>query len=192
MPADDARSEMSPAALAAEMMKEVDASAQALEPPRSPKASARDRAPASAAALRASGADEGLDLRETGKAAVLWVKQAFPWLRAEEDEQDAGASAMPPLADLAGAPMAGDASAASSRAHLVTLPYASDTAARERATAVDYAVASRTTGDQEENPVRLAISFIRMVVGHPMTWLVLSLVVIGGVVAKKIDRRPTK
>jgi hypothetical protein len=38
--------------------------------------------------------------------------------------------------------------------------------------------------------VREAVQLIREVLEHPMTWLVISLFVVGGIVMSKMDRRP--
>lgn len=157
-------------ALAREVMREAEADAHAAEQLRHTKALARAQA-ASAAGGRAGATDDedDLNLREMGKAAVRWAKTTLPGLGDEADaEKNAHADQIQWIdtadAKSAETPMAAGAGKAALRASM----------------------------SSDENVVRATIGFIRQVVGHPMTWLVVFLVVVGGIVAKKIDRRPTK
>ncbi len=40
------------------------------------------------------------------------------------------------------------------------------------------------------NPIQEALDAIREIVGHPMTWLVLTLIAVGAFAVKRLDRRP--
>lgn len=158
----------SASALAAEIIKEAGAGSHLAKPPQDAKASAHGQLAPSAAGKRPGpGSDEDdLNLREVGKAAIQWAKSSLPLLDGDADTSEAGQRAVE-AEGTDGAP-------------IVVI----DTS--------DAKAATRGRMNAEENIVRVAVHFIREVVAHPMTWLVVSLVVIGGIVAKKIDRRPTE
>ncbi len=40
------------------------------------------------------------------------------------------------------------------------------------------------------NPIQEVLDAIREIVGHPMTWLVLTLIAVGAFAVKRLDRRP--
>lgn len=157
-------------ALAREVMKEAEADAHAAEQVRHARALARTQAASAAGGqARATDAEDDLNLREMGKAAVRWAKTTLPGL---SDEADAEKNA---------------------HADQIQWVDTADAKSSETPTAAGAGKAApRTAMSSDENFVRAAIGFIREVVGHPMTWLVVFLVVVGGIVAKKIDRRPTK
>ena len=47
-----------------------------------------------------------------------------------------------------------------------------------------------TVLDPEQNLVQVFARLVREVLEHPLTWLVVSLVVVGAIAMKKFDRRP--
>ncbi len=158
----------SASALAAEIIKEAGAGSHLAKPPQEAKASAPGRLAASAAGKRPGvGSDEDdLNLREVGKAAIQWAKSSLPLLDGDADKTEAD--------------------------HRAVEAGSTDDAPTVVIDVSDAKSAPRGRTDAEENIVRVAVHFIREVVAHPMTWLVVSLVIIGGIVAKKIDRRPTE
>lgn len=150
-------------ALAAEIIKDAEAGSQKGEQAHHARAAAQRHAASAAAARAKKNADEGdLNLREMGKAAVQWVKSSLP---AQDDE---------------------DAQRAEARDTDVNRALLMDAA-----TAGDGKSAARLRLDSDGDLMRIAIHFVREVIEHPMTWLVVALIVVGGIVAKKIDRRPT-
>jgi len=48
----------------------------------------------------------------------------------------------------------------------------------------------RSATGSGQNLVHAVVEALREVLAHPMTWLVAALFVVGGIVVKKIDRRP--
>jgi hypothetical protein len=189
-----AESAASASTLAAEIIKEAGASPhQSEQPPLAKSPIAKQAAAGSRSA--ASADEEGLNLREMGQEAIRWAKANLPWLGGEADTEEADHRPLPQAANwsvpLPGADMLQQAAAAD--------PTLSPDTSRAKASAsiaapvVDYGKSSPAMNpDHAKNIVRVAIHFIREVVGHPMTWLVVLLVIIGGIVVKKIDRRPTE
>jgi hypothetical protein len=153
----------SASALAAEIIKEAEAGSHPGEQAHHAKAAALNHAASAAGTRTKKSADEdNMNLREIGKAAVLWVKSSLPG----QDDEDA-------------------------KKVEVRETDANPILFLDTATTGDGKSTSRARPDSDANVVRIAIHFIREVIEHPMTWLVVSLVIVGGIVAKKIDRRPT-
>lgn len=182
-------------ALAVEIITEAGAGATAAEAPRTPRRDAPHTPPQTPAQLarnQAPADDDPWGVRETAKAAVHWVKDAVPWLRSDDDARDAGRAVAPDQADWSASPLEGGAQrgARPGTAHLPT----ANAATTDPLTTVGYGDATPRPkyASAEPNIVRVVIETIREVLEHPMTWLVLALLVIGGIVVKKIDRRPTK
>lgn len=152
----------SASALAAEIIKEAGAGSHPAKPPQDAKAAARSPLAASAAGKRPGAGSDEDDLNLREVG-----KAAVQWAK----------SSLPLLAEDE------DTTEASHR---------TDTAPTVVIDTSDAKSAPRGRTDSEENIVRVAVRVIREVVAHPMTWLVVSLVIVGGIVAKKIDRRPTE
>ncbi len=194
--ADGAASAPSGSTLAAELLKEADAGAAGAEGPRQPRREdPRGAGPAAAAKptpqARATANDDAWGLRDAGKAAVQWVKDTIPWLRSDDDAQDAGQA--PPLkaAEWSSSPLDGG-NERGARQAAQRLPDGS-AAGADPLTTVGYGDAARQkAADPDQNLLRAVIDVLRQVLEHPMTWLVVALFVVGGIVVKKIDRRPTK
>lgn len=188
----------SPSALAAEIIKEAEAGAQASEQTRStPRANVQAAihpVPANPSARPQAAADvDPWGLREVGKAAAHWIKETVPWLRSDEDESSATKTGVPDAADWSASPLDGSAPGRGSRAGSTHLTGAVSTGPSDPTLTVGYtATEARTAPDPDQNIVRKAINAIREVLEHPMTWLVVSLFVIGAIAVKKMDRRPTK
>ena len=187
---DAAASAATGSALAVEIIKEADAGAATAEAPRNPardgaRAAPAPTAPTPSARNQARPDDDPWGLRDMGKTAVRWVKDAVPWLRSDEDERDAGRAVSLDEADWAGGTGRG---AKPGHAH----PPAGAGAAGPESTVVYGDAARPKPAEHGENAVRMVLDVIREVLEHPMTWLVAALFVIGGIVVKKIDRRPTK
>lgn len=177
-------------ALVLEMLKEADAGAAGHDTVRQPRRdAARAANPASAAspderALKAKRDDDPWGLRDIGKTALAWAKSAIPWLRSEDDET--GTDAVHKPGDWSASSLGHEGPRGAARA-----PEAGSHAQPEAE--VVYGEARREPqGHVQSNLVREIIGVLRLVLEHPMTWLVVSLFVIGGIVVKRIDRRPTK
>jgi hypothetical protein len=189
----------SASALAAELIKEAEAGATGADATpaavRNAQRAVTPTRPAPAPARKPTADDEPDDdweLRDMGKSAVQWVKDKMPWLRSDGNAGSLGGGigngsvnptewSQSPLeggkatrSEPAGMPQTPDVS--------VATPQSGGTAWREPQ--------RRDSVDVERNLVREAIKFIREVLEHPMTWLVISLFVVGGIVMTKVDRRP--
>ena len=117
---------------------------------------------------------------------MRWAKQAIPWLRSDEDEADAAKEVLLKQADWSASPVG--RTAGHGPEHL-----SDGRGSAQPAAEVVYGEAQRTQqAGADHNLVRQIIDVLRQVLEHPMTWLVVSLFVIGGIVVKRIDRRPTK
>lgn len=192
---DAAASAPSRSALAVEIITEAEVGAAAAEAPRSSKrdgdrAAAVPTAPSPAARKQADSNDDPWGLREMGKTAVQWIKDAVPWRRSDKHVHDAGRAVALDTADWSASPQEGGAArgARPGTAHLPATAGAADPLST-----VGYGNTPRPTFvGPEQNLVGVVINVLREVLEHPMTWLVVSLFVIGGIVVKKIDRRPTK
>lgn len=179
-------------ALAMEIIKETEAGTAAVDAPRRPGGESAS-AVAQPAVPRARGnpSDDPRELRDMGKSAVQWLREAVPWLRNDEDTRDDGQGTALDAAEWSASPLDGGQAGRGARLASSQPPVAA--AGMDPATVVGYGDAARPLGtDPEQNAVRVVIKVLREVLEHPMTWLVLSLFVIGGLVIKKIDRRPTK
>ena len=191
-----AASAASGSALAVEIIKEAEAGTAAIETPRQPgrenaRSAAQPTAPSPSARPPAGGNDDPWGLRDMGKVAVQWVKHAVPWLRSEEDTRDAGHHHSLDSADWSASPLEGGQAGRSARLASNPPPVAGPGV--DPLSAVGYGDPARSTVVAPgENIVRMIVDVIREVLEHPMTWLVLLLFVIGGIVVKRIDRRPTK
>lgn len=189
--AQTAASSPSGSALAAELINEAGAGVNAPDAPQRPRREeARGAGPSASHALpaargQAAADDDPWGLRELGKATVHWVKETLPWLRSDTDEQER-AAAVHDAADWSASPLDRDARHAPNRP-----PAASPTVDVDAIANVANAGPARVF-DPEQNVIRVVINTLREVLEHPMTWLVVSLFVIGAVVVKRIDRRPTK
>ncbi|MEN3349725.1 MAG: hypothetical protein V7632_3360 [Bradyrhizobium sp.] len=118
------------------------------------------------------GADIDPDLKEAAKAARQWVEESVPWAQQRSKGQD-------------------DSSEAHSRQRDATESEA------ERAIAGELYPGSATDGrgprmgtpPAEMNIGTEAVKFIKEVLSHPMTWLVVALVVMGMVAVSMAKRR---
>lgn len=195
MAAEAPASAASGSALAVEIIKEAEAGTTTTETPHGAKrdgarAAAAPVAPGATARNQPGTADDPWGLRDVGKAAVLWVKDVVPWLRSDEDARDADRNATLNTADWSASAL--EAGQAGRRAQLAAnQPTGAPTV--DPTIAVGYGDASQPKiVDPDQNLVRVVLNTLREVLEHPMTWLVMALFVIGGIVVKKIDRRPTE
>jgi hypothetical protein len=191
-----AASAASGSALAVEIIKEAEAGTAATETPRQParenaRSAAQPTAPGPSARPPTGGNDDPWGLRDMGKTAVQWVKDAVPWLRSDEDSRDAGQNKPLDTADWSASPL--DGGQAGRGARLASDPPPATGPGAYPLSTVGYGDPDRPkVAPPDENIVRMIIDVLREVLEHPMTWLVISLFVIGGIVVKRIDRRPTK
>lgn len=176
-------------ALVLEMLKEADASAtlQGDAQPARPRNrdSAAPAAGAAATSAKSKQDDGQSGLRDIGKAAMRWAKHMVPWLRSEDDEADAARAEALRQPGWSGSALDRDAQR--------TRRLAEAGAHAPSQTEVIHGDAQRQQrlgGDHEQ--LRDIIDGLRLVLEHPMTWLVIALFVIGGFVVKRIDRRPTE
>jgi hypothetical protein len=188
-----AASVASGSALAVEIIREAEASAAAAETPRSARressrAAASPAAPTPAAHNAAAANDDPWGLRVAGKATLQWVKDAIPWLRSDDDARESNHGAKLDTAEWSASPLEGGRAGRAGGLTLNPAPGSGDPLST-----VGYGDGGQPKpAAHEQNLVREFIDMLRAVLEHPMTWLVVSLFVVGGLVVKKIDRRPTK
>lgn len=197
-PAASAASATAGSELAAQMIKEAEAGAATAETPTQVR---RDDArtkgqPASASAhagqVSAQKPAKKVDadpsgLRDMGKAALQWVKDSLPWLTDNESAHD-GNPQVPHAVDWSAPALAGGA-AREGRLGAGQLPHAAPSSDLTPSMGFDGSDKRWATGS-DQNLVRAVIEALREVLAHPMTWLVAALFVVGGIVVKRIDRRP--
>jgi len=184
--------------LAAQMLKEADAGAVAAEATHAPRRDGtRTKAqPASDSAdvgqvqakkpANKAGGDPW-ELRDMGKAAVQWVKDSLPWLTDNDSAHD-GSPQLLGAADWSAPALAGGG-AREGRPGASQLPHAAPSS--DLTTGVGYGGSDkRSATGSGQNLVHAVVEALREVLAHPMTWLVAALFVVGGIVVKKIDRRP--
>jgi hypothetical protein len=191
--ADTAASAPSDSALAVEIIKEAEAGATTADAPRSPLRDSARAAPAPAPVARnpSRADDDPWGLRDVGKATLQWVKDAVPWLRSDDDARDGGRGATLDTADWSASALEGGQAGRGALLSANAPPHA--TAPGNPLSAVGYGTPSLPlAAAPEENIVRVIINAVREVLEHPMTWLVVALIAIGGIAVKKLDRRPTK
>jgi hypothetical protein len=182
-----------PSALAAEILEEAEAGARPAESPRLANTRALGSEAAPVARMQPRAADDVLGLREIGKATLRWIKGTVPWLRSDTDEQTTGNAAMLDSADWSASPLDGGGAGRNTQVGSAILPRTGRDAALDPSTAIGYGNAPLPSSvDPNLNLMQKVISVVREVLEHPMTWLVVSLIVIGAVLVKKFDRRPTK
>jgi hypothetical protein len=171
---------------AAEIIREAQAGVTTAEP--SP---ARRQGPQpTGVPAAAPAAGEENSLREFGKAAVHWLKESVPWLRKDAQDDDAGKRATLDAGEWSASPLAGD-KAARLEAGQVRLAERTGAAQMPPESGAGYGSGAQQPGmGPQHNFVREAVEFVRMVLLHPMTWLVMALFAIGGYAVSKFDRRP--
>lgn len=176
--------------LALEIIKEAGAGSHSAEPP--PHAKARSGAVNAATRndARTSSNEDGLTLRELGKSAILWAKAKLSWGDGDADTQKSVGPESPYATNPSTSMLIDDAGGNSSEVNRHRIPDASDAQSYDAATTTSSA--GVTLRGPNDDLVHAAIQFVREVMAHPMTWLILVLVVVGSLVAKKMDRRPTK
>ncbi len=183
----------SASALAAEILKEAEVEATLTAQPRVQRQASGQAVDASAKPTsrdQANVGDDPLGLRQFGKDTVLWIKDTLPWLRSDESDS---ATDRTRAVYWSTTLLNGDAPRSGAQPVSLAPPGTTGGGTFDRALSVGGAHAQTTTlFAPEENLLRRALQAVGEVLGHPMTWLVISLFVIGGIVAKKIDRRPTK
>ena len=128
--------------------------------------------------------DDPWGLRDIGKTALGWAKSAIPWLRNEDDEARKDVDLK--HAEWSASSLGHEGPRGATRT--------SETARHAQPDAeVIYGEVQRAPQARTENNLlRDIVDVLRLVLGHPMTWLVVSLFVVGGILVKRIDRRPTK
>ncbi|MBN8508009.1 MAG: hypothetical protein J0L57_05295 [Burkholderiales bacterium] len=136
--------------------------------------------------------DEALrEVKEFGKSAITWLKGTVPWLQTDEANGAAGSHGGEDSVEWA----AGHGAMARTGARGSGLS-GMDAAAGSLRPSADSAAFDDGTSrgsrrpDYERNLVREAVAMIQEVLAHPMTWLVISIFVIGGIAMSLADRRP--
>lgn len=186
----------SASAMAAEIMQEAANARGSEQAHDKQRANTRPAGPARAASAaspeRTGQTEDAWDLRDMGKSALQWLKQGVPWLRSNADEE-AEAERPVNLEAIDWSRLDGSAVAGGSRTAVTVLPAPAHDSPRDPLSTVGYGnAAAPGTPEPGVNVLRWISDIVRTVVEHPMTWLVVSLFVIGAFVVKKIDRRPTK
>jgi hypothetical protein len=179
-------------ALALELLKEAEAGAQANEAQRRTARPEKQAASAPAptgptSRSQANNAEADGGLREMGKSAVHWLKESLPWLRTDAEDDDRRHNAMPGAADWSESPLEG---AKADRAGSVGPAHGSAFVQAGPDTAVIYGGSAQRTQEPQHNIFTEFIQLLRIVLEHPMTWLIVSLFVVGGFALRKFDRRP--
>jgi hypothetical protein len=190
-----ADSAKSASALAAEIIKEAEADSHASEQPQKtnkPQALGQGTTPNLAPRVQARATEDEWGLREMGKAAVHWLKESVPWLRSDADESGAGQHVLPNSADWSTSPLEGGRTERNAMAGSTQVPDANGQGAPVPWSTAGYGNTARQTTvlDPEQNLVQVVVKLVREVLEHPLTWLVVSLVVVGAIAMKKFDRRP--
>ena len=194
MAAEPPPSAASGSALAVEIITEAEAGTVTPEVPRGPRregarAANASAPPGPAARKPERTSDDPWGVREVGKAALQWMKDAVPWLRSEGARDAGGGGVTPDAANWSDSPLEA-AQAARGATHASNAPPGAG--AEGTVSMVIYGDAAQPQFvDPEQTLVRVAFNTVRKVLGHPMTWLVVLLFVVAGIVVKKIDRRPT-
>lgn len=170
----------SAAMLAAELMREADVTTNAGEALPAPKRLAAQQAGQVPKTVtmpeqrRASVDGDDWDLKVLGRSAVGWLKERVPWLDANGTSDAIGSSTTKvEWADGTSNPQSVGTA---------------DMAPRYGSKPQD--TGGRTQPGYERNVVREFVQLIRDLLDHPMTWLVIVLFVVGGIVMSKADRRP--
>jgi hypothetical protein len=178
-------------ALALELLKEAEAGAPANEAVRTARPAAQTAStPASGPKSRgpADGSEADRGLREMGKAALHWLQESLPWLRKDLEDDDRRHDVSPDAVGWSESPLergkaAGDPAGAMVPAGGAVLPQAGPAA-------VGYGSTGGNTSEPQRNIISGFFRVVRMVLEHPMTWLIVSLLVVGGIAFRKLDRRP--
>jgi hypothetical protein len=193
----DAAANPSASALAADIIREAEAGAAAAATTPAPpgrKESATGEKPSglqpaagqqgSAQAQADDMIDEG-ELRQFGKAAANWLRDAVPFLRSDDDGEAA------PKVEWSGSNSGG---------HSATVGLSAEAALAERRARAQILlqpdapnpsdVPRQPSFQGEHNLVRDAVKAVQEVLTHPMAWLVIAIFVIGGVAMSLADRRP--
>ena len=182
----------SPAEDAAAIISEAlaGAAAPAATRPATPSARQAARA-ASSARPHARLAEDDVDLKEMGKRALSLLKQVLPGQIGDADKEGADDRAVTDSADWSTSPLDG-----------ITQPHGGHIGAAPTITGLGAAQSMTNalaggSGDAnlaghsaDVNIVREIVDAIRMVFGHPMTWMIVALFAIGGIAVSKFDRRP--
>lgn len=182
-------------ALALELLKEAEAGASASDGVRrTPRATAQTAGtPPPAVPTSRSQTGEGESdgaLREIGKAAVHWLQESLPWLRKDPEEDDRRHNAMPGMADWSESPLEGGKAGRGGRVGAMVPADGAALAEAGPDTAVGYGSSAQRAPDPQHNLIQEFIQLLRTVLEHPMTWLIVSLFVAGGIAIRKFDRRP--
>jgi hypothetical protein len=193
--ADDGAAALDPAAVA-EIVREVEIGAALAEeaPASQPARRKSPAAPAPAASKpgRAASApafdDSPYSLRGRSRAAWEWVKETLPWLDKKVEPVGPQEGVVYDPLGVSGSPFDTTLGAAG-------IGGAGFGAGRGSAGPGAYGSAPPTPGADSSSErviemIRDAVAMVREAVTHPMTWLVVSLFVIGGVAIRKFDRRP--
>jgi hypothetical protein len=177
---------LSPGALAAEIIKEAQAEAGASETARP---TPRPAAVSPVVRAAPSAPPDDAALRQWGKTAVNWFKYNLPWLRNDEDDAPSPKGTLSNQADWVESPLAGGIAGRGGRGEASPISGTTQAAPGPQS-GVGYGSAPSVTPAPQTNLIREFIDAVRVVLEHPMTWLVVALFVIGGYAMSKFDRRP--
>lgn len=122
------------------------------------------------------------EVRDFGKAAVQWVKGALPW---RSDDAHDGPATVPTEINWADGP-----SREVGAAIKLIVESGQDKSATRSDAGAGNTASDAKAGTSAGNLVRDGIQAAQKFLSHPMTWLVLSLVVIGVIAMSLADRRP--
>lgn len=174
-------------ALAAEVMREAGTglaehphAPQASGGPASGSGSSQSRATARAPQGQWDDAEIPAEIRSAGKAAVQWIKGMLPW------SSDANDAELPDTEiNWSNGPSRHGSSAAA-----LLLEGAGNAARASNDDGGHGAAESVRPAQGRPNLLREGIEATKEVLSHPMTWLIVSLCVIGAIAVSLADRRP--
>ena len=176
-------------ALAVEIEKDAHAATGSAEPAHpTQRAGARAPTPSGATPGGKQQAQDDGSLREFGKAVVHWSNDSIP--DSAKTMMTTGRSVALYRTALTGI----------TRRCLLARPWVAragsirigGTLQVDPADNLSYDTRLRKVVDAQPSPIGEILQIARTVLEHPMAWLVVALFVIGGLVVKKIDRRPKK
>lgn len=175
----------SASAMAADLIRDADAAEQAASESPKPSGRGAPRQASKTTPKAQPGRTDEWDVKAAGKAAWDWLKDHAFWRRGDGEQTTEGevTPAHDPWTQTS-LPGEGRVSTALPTGAIGASPYQGVNSSPPDAGA---RAAKNETGS---NLVREAVQLARDIMEHPMTWLVMGLIVVGWIAVTKMDRRP--